>query len=563
MSGLHVRQIRANLEKVFKPCIDLSDVSGRPEKEMSNCLLTRALAAFALAYLANIKPQDAAKAVTDGWRDNGLDAIFYHPTDKVLYLVQSKWRHDGSGSISRGEVQKFLKGFQDLLNARWDRFNSIVTKISHDLDEVLDDATARIVLLIVYTGQDNLSQVVLQDIRDVVDEINDPVELVSTQILRQADVYSAVAHGLEGAPIDVSLALYDWGQVRDPYLGFYGQVSASDIAVWFGTYQNRLLAPNIRMFLGATEVNETITNTLLTSPKDFWYFNNGVTALCRTIQKKLLGGNTRESAHFECRDLRIVNGAQTVGAIAQAAAKDADGVAEARVAIRLIALENCPADFGKQVTRYTNTQNRIDRRDFVALDVEQERIRGELQLDGVTYVYKSGEAQTDTETCFDLVDATIARACLQSDVALAVQAKREIGKLWDDIEKAPYKTLFNPSVAGPSLWRVVQIARQVDQALVKQRSHSDGRKRLLAVHGNRFVTHVLLSCLPDGFATANQPLSSGEAKEVRCLTEKVFEEVLLRLNEMYPDSYLASLFKNGAKCQSLKQKCSCPPVPAR
>jgi AIPR protein len=225
-------------------------------------------------------------------------------------------------------------------------------------------------------------------------------------------------------------------------------------------------------------------------------------------------------------------------------------------------LESCPSDFDKQVTRYTNTQNRIDRRDFVALDIEQERIRGELQLEGVTYVYKSGETQPATATGFDLVEATIARACLQPDAALAVQAKREIGKLWDDIEKAPYKTLFNPSVAGPALWRAVQVVRQVDQALATLRTSPDGRRRLLSVHGNRFVTHVLLSCLPNGFPIKHQPLSSEEAKAVQELTVKVFDEILLSLDELYPDAYLASLFKNATKCQALKAKCSCPPRPA-
>lgn len=64
-------------------------------------------------------------------------------------------------------------------------------------------------------------------------------------------------------------------------------------------------------------------------------------------------------------------------------------------------------------------------------------------------MYKSGEASPTTSTGFDLVEATVARACIQTDVTLAVQAKREIGKLWDDIEKPPYKILFNPSVSGP------------------------------------------------------------------------------------------------------------------
>lgn len=307
------------------------------------------------------------------------------------------------------------------------------------------------------------------------------------------------------------------------------------------------------MFLGATEVNETIIHTLLNRPKDFWYFNNGVTALCRTVQKKPIGGNTRETGFFECHDLRVVNGAQTVGAITQASTKNPESVAKARVAIRLIALEQCPPEFDKQVTRYTNTQNRIDRRDFVALDIEQERIRGELQLESIRYVYKSGETLLTTTTGFDLVEATIARACIQDDVAHAVQAKREIGRLWDDIEKAPYKILFNPGVSGPALWRAVQVVRNVDRALQTLRADSGGRERLLAVHGNRFITHLVLARLPAGFMANQQRLTADEEKIILNLCKRIFTQTSSSLNKIYSDAYLASLFKNASKCQVLKK----------
>jgi hypothetical protein len=416
------------------------------------------------------------------------------------------------------------------------------------------------VLLIVYTGQQALATDINKDIADVVDEINEPTQLVSVQVLRQADLHSIVGQGLEGAPIDLDVALHEWGQVREPYTGLYGHVCASVVADWFAQYQNRLLAPNIRASLGATDVNETILSTLLNAPDDFWYFNNGITALVRTIKKKPLSGASRDVGYFECHDLRIVNGAQTVGAIAKAASRDHEKVACARVPIRLIALENTPADFGKKVTRYTNTQNRIDRRDFIALDIEQERLRGELQLEGVTYVYKSGEVPPTTASGFDLIEATVARACLQDDVVHAVQAKREIGKLWDDIEKAPYRILFNSSVSGPELWRCVQIVRIVDEDLSATRTSSEGRQRLLAIHGNRFITHLVLHCLPHGFVERHDPVTPNEAKLVGGLTGAVFASVLTLLNEMYPDAYLASLFKNASKCQQVKTGFTCPPT---
>jgi hypothetical protein len=64
-----------------------------------------------------------------------------------------------------------------------------------------------------------------------------------------------------GHRLDLQVVLYDWGQVREPYQGFYGQVAASDVAEWLTKYQNRLFAPNLRVFLGVTQVNASMVET--------------------------------------------------------------------------------------------------------------------------------------------------------------------------------------------------------------------------------------------------------------------------------------------------------------
>ncbi len=535
----------------------MSDLANRSQNEKNNAFLSRAQIAFVFAYLAGVKPEIAAEAVTDGFGDNGIDAVLYHAPERILYVGQSKWRNDGSGSMDRGEIQKFLKGFRDLVNARWDRFNAKMRAKELDLEAILNDSTTRIMLVLAYTGQEALSPEINQDLQDLLDEVNNPIELVTSHVLRQTNIYAAVAQGFQGAPINIDVALYDWGVAREPYVGYYGQVSAADVARWYEQYQNQLFAPNIRMFLGSTEVNSSIVDTLVNAPADFWYFNNGISALSRTIKKKPIGGASRDTGFFECNDLRIVNGAQTVGAIAAAALKNPDAVAAARVNVRLVSLENCPPEFDKKITRFNNTQNRIDRRDFVALDIEQERIRGELLLEGVMYVYKSGETLTPSETTFGLEEATVARACMQGDVGLTVQAKREIGKLWEDIEKAPYKLLFNPSVNGPATFRAVQIVREVETTLSKLRSSNQGRDRLLAVHGNRFITHLVFTCLPvNGDSQRN--LSIDAKAKVGELAEKVYRKVQELVDREYPDAYLATLFKNAGKCQHLKALFSCP-----
>ena len=554
MSELHIRQISAALHTHFDGLIDMADYDSRPPEEAEQAFLSRSLSAFVLAYLTTEAPKDLAASVTDGADDNGIDAVYFHPSERVLYVAQSKWKGSGRGSLNRGDAQKFLTGFRDLINARWDRFNTKIQAMGPGLESALNDASTRFVLVIATTGQEPLSDDVKRDVQDTLDDLNNPTELVALQVLRQGDVYSAVSQGVEGAPIDLDVALYEWGQMRDPFAAYYGQVAASDLADWHGVHQSRLFAPNIRMFLGPTDVNSGIVETLIDNPESVWYFNNGITALCRTIAKKPIGGATRETGIFECKDLRIVNGAQTVGAIAQAYQRSPASVEGARVTIRIIALQDCPVDFERDVTRFNNTQNRIDRRDFVSLDPQQERLRGELQLEGVQYVYKSGDSVASTAGGFDLTEATVARACRQRDSTLAVQAKREIGRLWDDIDQPPYRLLFNPTLTGPKLWRQVLIVRAVERALATHRKDDEGRKRLLAVHGNRFLTHLVMEALSDDIVDGDASLEGGQEKLITGKAEAVYRAALKLLNDLYPDSYLGSLFKNASKCKHLKEQ---------
>lgn len=548
MSELHVRQIKNAILQRFSDHLNISDVKPASAEKIEQARLSRGQAALALVYSAGIGDEEAAAAVTDGFGDNGIDAACIH--DGTLYLVQSKWNAKGQGTIERGELQKFLKGFRDFINARWSCFEGKARQQVEALEAALNDASTTIALLIVYTGSQTLPTSLEEDIYEIVSEINDPVEVVSVRTIRQSDLYAAVSDALGGKPVDVELALYDWGQVRDPFRGYYGQVAATDIAAWKANHSHRLFATNLRVFLGITGVNQDMVDTLLRAPEKFWYFNNGITALCRAVVKKPIGGTSKDSGFFECADLTIVNGAQTVGAIAAAAEKDPEQVSKARVAIRIISLVDCPPDFEKEVTRYTNTQNRIESRDFVALDPNQERLQSELRADGIDYVYKSGEVPTDRERGFDLVEATVARACAQEQVQLTVLAKGRIGKLWEDIEATPYKILFNPAVSGPELWRLVQIMRLVEQRLDAKRRES-GRGKLLATHGNRFIVHLVYRMLDASSSDNGQPVLNAEDARVRKSTDAAFKAAHKVLEKRFSDNYLGSLFKNVGKCQEL------------
>jgi hypothetical protein len=245
-----------------------------------------------------------------------------------------------------------------------------------------------------------------------------------------------------------------------------------------------------------------------------------------------------------------VNGAQTVGSIHAAAAQNPESVAKAMVPVRIISSANSPAVFASEVTRCTNTQNAIEKRDFVALDPEQERIRQELHIEGVEYAYKAGTATGTAGKRFDLTEATVALACANPDVGLAVQAKREIGKLWEDLAKAPYKQLFNAGVSGPLVWETVQSLRAIDASLQAVAKKYGGRDALVCVHGNRFIQWAALKTLG---AKPGEPFAN-VASAVTSVVDSVVAKVVAAVKVDFADSYPASLFKNLGKCRTLAAK---------
>lgn len=551
MSKLHVRQIEGYVTSQLAGSIDMADYAGHSDPEqIRKALLTRALAVLAVSYLTEAKLTDLASCVTDGAHDGGIDLIYFDAKEKTLYVAQSKWHDDGHGSIALGDALKFIDGVRKVVDNDLATLNSKVQSRKADIERAVFDANAKFVLVIAHTGQEALGTEVSAALHGYVESLNDTSELMFQRTLAQAELHRAVSTGLSGAPIYVEVQMNGWGQTKEPHFAIYGRVSATDVAAWMEANGTRLFESNLRQFLGGSIVNQDLVATLLQRPQDFWYFNNGITAIASDLLKKPIGGNSTESGTFECRGFSVVNGAQTVGSIHAAASQNPEAVARAMVSVRIISSANSDGSFNREVTRYTNTQNAIARRDFVALDPEQERIRQELQIEGVDYAYKAGTGTGVGAKSFDLTEATVALACINPDLALAVQAKREIGKLWDDIAEAPYKQLFNNGVTGPAVWEAVQALRVVDSALQNIAGSYSGRDKLVCIHGNRFIQWGALRALGVKPGDSFAPL----AKDVPGAVSTTVAAVVSAVRTKYPDSYPASLFKNLAKCRALAAK---------
>lgn len=552
MAQLHVRHIKQAVLKDFSHLLTLDDLKNKSDSDKEDAILTRAQMAYVLSFISGCDNEQAAYSITDGYLDNGIDCIFYNRVNQVLYFGQSKWRNNGNGSIDVGSVRKFLSGINKIINSNYSRVSDKIKEKQVEIEDALDNVNIKIVFLLCYTGNDKASDDVIEALDDFVENLNDSSDIFSYKIVKQQDIHNSVSAGKK-KKIDLEVLLSHWGSVKSPYLSFYGQVAASDLAQWYKSHQENLFSPNIRMFLGSTEVNNSIISTLKSEPEKFWYFNNGITALCDKIVKKAIGGGTKEHGQFCCYGLTIVNGAQTVGSIASANQDIPEKVEQAKVPLRIISLESCPPQLEVEITKKNNTQNKIEKRDFVSLDSNQERLRVEMLMDDKEYKYKSGDVVSNPENQCGLEEATIARACAQDDISLVVDAKSGIGRLWDDIGKAPYTILFNKSLTGPQLWRLIQVYRYIEIRLSHLKKTIEGKERAISVHGNRFITHIVMQSATFDISNGSEKISHDEIEEIYNLCSSAVTITHKKLNRKYPDSYVANVFKNQMKSADLKE----------
>jgi hypothetical protein len=557
VSVLHVRQIRSALAKLLQDKIDLGDLLKASDERKEDAFATRALGAYGVALAAGVTADAVAPYVVDGFGDNGIDVIFFEPDEKRLFIGQSKFVKSGEAGIALGDILKFNAGVSDLLKGDFSNFarNKRAQDLQSLVRQALDDASTKITLVLAHTSIEPLSLDVKARIRELTEAVNDASDLIDFREINQSELHSSLSGQADGAPINLEAMITDWGHVREPFQAYYGQINAAELATWYGQYGDRLFARNIRKALGTTEPNRQISDTARDTPEHFWYFNNGVTVLCQTVIKKPLGGAGKGSAVLDCRGASIVNGAQTAAALANAAQVALDSVKRATALVRFISLENCPSGFAAAVTRATNVQNRIEHRDFASLDPVQERLRRELLLEGKIYAYKTGDAPSSESAC-TLEEAAIALACSNSDMSLAVIAKGNIGRIWEGIDdpKAIYRRLFNEHVSGVRLWRLVELSRTIEETLKREHiSRIDGREKMIAVHGNRFVAHQIFQRVELRTTSEVNCDLEGLRQQAKKLVPTLIGAVGDAVAEVFPTAYPQSLFKNVSKCAAVSE----------
>lgn len=542
--SVHVRQLEQYFVNAISASIDVSDLAGKSQDDIQQATLSRSLTAFAISGLTGGSVIDCARFVCDGERDQGIDGCYFDAAKNMLVFVQSKWHGGGTKTISKGDLLKFLHGVKLVLSANWTSFSAKLKKQQSAIDQVLLKPDVSVVVAVAFTGDNKLGDECQEVLEQFQLDQNSAGEFLETRVLDLKALHRIFRTATLASQPPFTGMLLDWGQIAEPHQGVYGRICCEELAKLYSDVGEALFEPNIRSFLGDGEVNNQIFTTLTTKPEDFWYLNNGVTGICNKFTKTALGGgDNRQAGAFVFHGIQFVNGAQTIGSIARAYLKAPSKVAKAFAHFKVISLEGTPLGFTDTVTIATNKQNKVEEKDFLTLDPDQNRIKVELLAQGIQYIFRSGEAVLDPGKGFDVTEAMVALACASADIGNAVLAKRNIGLLLDRKSSA-YQAVFSSSIKGGPLWSLVQSTRAFESALQSaQTSATTQRRKQLLTHGNRVLLWLCLNTTAK--ALIGQPGALGK------FIDGAVDLIDLYIKKYHPDSYLAVFFKNTPKCSAL------------
>lgn len=319
-------------------------------------------------------------------------------------------------------------------------------------------------------------------------------------------------------------------------------------------YGRRLFNENIRSFLGNLGANDDIINTIKTEPQNFIYFNNGITILCEKIKRKPFGGSDRAIGIFTCNGLAVVNGAQTLGSLGSLSETNPEELSKVKVLVKCISLEGSSEGFGKRITIATNTQNRVDKKDFISLDTEQARLGLELRMEGIFYHFKRTDEKVAADATNYLLDeVAFSQAAFNDNVDYSTTVKKESGKLWEDVTKQPYTDIFNPKLTALKVKKVLLVYRFISAKMRDLSNGSSGRERSIYQYGNALVAHVVYQQMPKAlWSDDNKDFDKYFDTQLAQLVDGTIKNLVKKIKKNYPDSMIVYVLRNYTKCRVLK-----------
>ncbi|MGC1026810.1 AIPR family protein [Pantoea agglomerans] len=465
-----------------------------PEKQIA-----RAFSAYVLQTRFGIDAKLAAQSVLDDYNDQGIDAIYFEEGSRTLFIVQSKFKSREQFLLP--EAQSLMTGVELLLDKNFQAFNQNFNNSQDYIENALDECDS-IQVLIAYTG----SGVAGTANNEMQRKLAALVERGEAQLRMQVDEFTAqdVEEALRAeqaiSAVNEKVAVYKCITTVEPRSVVFGVAKVNDLVSLHNKYGKALYEKNIRYFIGTGRrgVNSAIKQTLLTNPQDFFFLNNGITMVGNHVEPKRLQ-NKGGPRNIQVLGLSVVNGAQTIASAAQFMDENPTAdISQAKVMVTIINTGNDA--FHKQVTKARNLQNPVDLANFAALDDTQERLRQEMKMFGVEYLYRPQQTTAAGIRSISIETLAKALACLQADVRVPYQLKVEPGKFTNQ-ESSEYQAIFSTDLHGVVAINAVNFYLAIQVLCTAAERSNPSPEKLVYRHFTYCITALLMAQFKDAITT--------------------------------------------------------------
>jgi len=401
---------------------------------------------FLILGMASVLDMDISEAdsyVTEGGGDAGIDGLYIE--DGVDYeftvvLFQSKYHFnlEKKYNFPDNAILRIVNSIGVLFNPQNDVvLNSLIKPKIEEIRSLIMDGYIPTVKCFLLNNGDAWQNEGEQHISNA----NLPSNQVSFTHYNHEDIVKQLQ---STKPIDEAISLKGKAVIEDFDFKrvLVGKVSVSEIGTLMHRHGDALLEKNIRKYLGIhkNRVNKNIQETLLDEDKrkNFYFFNNGITMLCKDFSHNAL---MSENWRLHVKDLQIINGGQTAKTISQVISENPDiDFSNTTVLLRLykVAADDVSHTLTTDITIATNSQTPVDLRDLRANDSLQQKIGLAVKDLGFEYLTKKGigRSVSASKTIPSSVAAEAVYSTWKKKPYLAKFKKKALfGKFYDDVFK--------------------------------------------------------------------------------------------------------------------------------
>jgi len=318
---------------------------------------------FVAWYLRNIHGLDTVEAkdcITDGANDKQIDAVYINNQESTIYIIQGKFI--ASEYIDAEPVREVLSSWVLVqnLNQLQEAANAKLKVKINEISAALDDGYEicfELVTTATLTDQaqrdvDMFSKKLADDEEldanfVVVD--NEMLKFKYDEALNKTNNYINFTFQLEpGKYLELEL---------NGTRAVLAAIPLKDCVNIPGIKDGRLFRKNVRQSLGnSNKVNKGIARTIKKESGDFFFYHNGITAICSKIDIR--------NGQATVKDLNVVNGCQSLSTIFNCGetAKKSCGY----ILFKFYEMAN--SEKADKITNSTNSQSAVKARDLRSND---------------------------------------------------------------------------------------------------------------------------------------------------------------------------------------------------